>query len=62
MQGVVAVSNKNQLEQIKSHAMEVKDIREKLKYWDYENVLQVHESLQFVNESINELGLVPESF
>lgn len=42
--------------------MEVKDIRDKLKYWDYENVLQVHESLQFVNESINELGLVPESF
>jgi hypothetical protein len=42
--------------------MEVKDIRDKLKYWDYENVLQVHESFQFVNESINELGLVPESF
>lgn len=62
VQGVVAVSNKKQLERIKSHAMEVKDMRDKLKYWDYENVLQVHESLQFVNESINELGLVPESF
>lgn len=38
------------------------DIRDKLKYWDYEKVLQVNESLQFVNESINELGLVPKSF
>ena len=61
VQGVVAVSDKKQLERIKSHAMEVKDVRDKLKYWDYENVLQVHEALQFVNESINELGLVPDS-
>ena len=62
VQGVVAVSDKEQLERIKKHAQDVKDLRDKLKYWDYEEILQVHESLEFVNESINNLGLVPQGF
>ena len=36
-------------------------IREKLKYWDYTEVLRVHEALESVNESINSLGLVTQS-
>ena len=36
-------------------------LREKLKYWDYKTVLQVHEKLEAVNEAIISLGLVPES-
>ena len=32
-----------------------------IKYWDYNEVLDVHEALQKANESINKLGLVPVS-
>lgn len=62
VQGVVAVSDAPQIDKIKKHVMAVKDLAGKLKYWDYEDVLQVHESLQHVNESINSLGLVPDAF
>lgn len=62
VQGVVAVSDMNQIEKIKSHSTEVKNLFEKLKYWDYEQVLKVHENLEFVNGSINNLGLVPDGF
>ena len=62
VQGVVAVSDKKQLEKIQKHAFDVKDLKDKLKYWDYEEILKVHESLEFVNESINNLELVPPGF
>lgn len=62
VQGVVAVSDENQLQKIKKHVSNVPNLNEKLRYWDYENVLQVYESLSLVNESINKLNLVPEGF
>lgn len=62
VQGVVAVSDREQMEKIKNHALDVKELKDKLKYWDYEEVLKVHESLEFVNASINNLGLVPQGF
>lgn len=62
VQGVVAVSDKDQIELIKKHAQDVKDLRDKLKYWDYEEVLKVHEGLEYVNMSINNLELVPQGF
>lgn len=62
VQGVVAVSDSRQLERIKSHARDVSGLREKLKFWDYEEILRVHEGLEFVNASINNLGLVPQGF
>jgi len=62
VQGVVAVSDSKQLEKIKSHARDVSGLRDKLKYWDYEEILRVHEGLEFVNASINNLGLVPQGF
>lgn len=62
VQGVVAISDKKQLEIIKKHAYDVKDLKDKLKYWDYESVLKTHERLALVNAEINELGLVPEGF
>lgn len=61
VQGVVAVSDKVQIEKIKKHSAAVPGL-ENLKYWDYEEVLEVHESLEFVNTSINKLKLVPDSF
>lgn len=62
VQGIVAVSDKDQLEKIKKQAASVAALREKLKYWDYEEVLRVHDALELVNDSINSLKLVPESF
>lgn len=62
VQGVVAVSDQDQLHRIKKHANDVKELRDKLKYWDYEEILRIHESLEFVNRSINTLGLVPQGF
>ncbi|MBI4465235.1 MAG: hypothetical protein HY647_11070, partial [Acidobacteria bacterium] len=62
VQGVVAVSDKEQIEKIKTQAQDVKELRDKLKYWDYETILKVHEGLEFVNDCINKLKLVPEGF
>lgn len=62
VQGVVAVSDTVQIEKIRKHAAGVAQLRDKLKYWDYKEVLQVHEALESVNESINSLGLVPQGF
>jgi hypothetical protein len=62
VQGVVAVSDAKQLDKIQSHAESVQGLKDKLKYWDYQEVLQVHERLASVNESINSLGLVPHGF
>ncbi len=62
VQGVVAVSDKTQIEKIKKQAEDVKDLKDKLKCWDYEEVLKVHEYLAYVNETINNLELVPKSF
>lgn len=62
VQGVVAVSDKDQINKIKKHVDFVKDLKDKLRFWDYEEILRVHESLEFVNASINNLGLVPQGF
>lgn len=62
VQGVVAVSDAAQIEKIKKHADGVAVLRDKLRYWDYTDVLSTHEALQSVNESINALGLVPQGF
>ena len=62
VQGVVAVSDRVQCETIKRLASDVSPLKDKLKYWDYEEVLKVHESLEFVNSNINRLRLVPDGF
>jgi hypothetical protein len=62
VQGVVAVSDKKQLEHIKREAIGVGNLNKKLKYWDCEEVLEVHAHLATVFEKINSLKLVPESF
>lgn len=59
VQGVVAVTDKKQIEKIKKEIASIKGINGEIKFWDYTEVLRVHESLQYVNESINNLGLVP---
>lgn len=62
VQGVVAVSDAAQIEQIRKEASGLGGLREKLKFWNYEDVLKVHAALASVNASINALGLVPQGF
>lgn len=59
VQGIVAVSDAEQLEKIKKEASSLKAIRDELKFWDYNDVLKVFDSLSNAYESINALGLVP---
>jgi hypothetical protein len=62
VQGVVAVSDANQLEKIKLEVATVPGLKDKLKCWDYTEVLKVHDALESVYEAINSLGLVPQGF
>ena len=62
VQGVVAVSDHEQIGRIRRHAGPVKPLNDKLRCWDYIEVLDIHEALQGVNEAINRLHLVPEGF
>lgn len=59
VQGIVAVTDQKQIEKIKREISSL-TIKDEVRFWDYEEVLRIHESLQFVNESINNLGLVPK--
>lgn len=61
VQGIVAVSDADQLEKIRKEVDSLDDIKKDIKYWDYTDVIEVHEALQKANESINKLGLVPMS-
>lgn len=58
VQGIVAVTDQKQIEKIKKEIATL-PIHGEVKFWDYTEVLKIHESLQYVNESINNLGLVP---
>lgn len=62
VQGVVAVSDAKQLEKIKLETAGVAGLKDKVRYWDYQQVLEVHEALESVNDAINALGLVPQGF
>lgn len=61
VQGIVAVSDTEQLEKIRKEVEALPNVNTDIKYWDYTEVLEVHEALQKANESINKLGLVPVS-
>ena len=50
---------KEKIEKIKKEASSLKAIRDELKFWDYNDVLKVFDSLSNAYESINSLGLVP---
>ena len=62
VQGVVAVSDDHQLQRIKNEVANVPGLKDRLKYWNYIKVLEVHEALASVYEAINSLGLVPQGF
>jgi hypothetical protein len=61
VQGIVAVTDQEQIAKIQKEIAAL-PIKDEVKFWDYTDVLQVHESLQFANESINKLGLIPSGY
>lgn len=58
VQGIIAVTDQKQIEKIKKEVATL-PIDGEIKFWDYMEVIKVHESFQYVNESINKLALVP---
>lgn len=62
VQGLVAVSDTKQIERIQREVLHLPLLKDKLKYWDYKEVLEVHEQLAFSYSAINKLGLVPQGF
>lgn len=60
VQGVVAVSDTDQLEKIRKHAKELEGLREKLIFWNYEDVFTVYDNFEIGFDLINGLKLVPE--
>ena len=62
VQGIVAVSDIDQIEKMKKEVSGLPDLKEKIHFWDYIEVIKVHESLEYVNQTINNLGLVPKEF
>lgn len=55
------MSDAEQIEKIRKEVEALSDVNKDIKYWDYTDVLEVHEALLKANESINKLGLVPAS-
>jgi hypothetical protein len=62
VQGVVAVSDLDQIETMKQESASVPGLHGKLKFWNYAEVLRVHANLEYVRECISTLGLVPQGF
>jgi len=62
VQAIVAVSDEKQIETIKKESTEIHSIENKLKTWNYLEVIEMHDCLERSNEIINNLGLVPDSF
>lgn len=62
VQGLVAVSDLIQIEKIRREVSQIHPLSLKLKYWDYTEVLQVHQQLAYSYSAINQLGLVPQGF
>ncbi|MGD0258764.1 MAG: hypothetical protein ABSD29_02960 [Verrucomicrobiota bacterium] len=62
VQRLVAVSDPPQLAKIQAEAAAVPQLKDKLTYWNYAEVLAVHTALESVTDAINSLGLVPQGF
>ncbi len=61
-QGVTERTNKEVIEKFGEILSNRNLTIDKLKYWDYEEISRVHESLEYVNSIINNLSLVPQGF
>ncbi|MCX5778739.1 MAG: hypothetical protein NTU66_05960 [Elusimicrobia bacterium] len=62
VQRIVAVTDLEQIEKIKKHISSLADFKNKIRFWDYKEVLLIYDNLETVNANINKLNLVPEGF
>ena len=63
VQGIIAVSDAEQLEKIRKESEAIfKDSTIKIQLWNQDDVLDVHEKLQSVNESVNKILHIDDSF
>ena len=58
VQGLVAVSDSRGIEKIKDEVEGLRLIKDKIKFWDYQEVLKVHEQLSKATAIINDLQLI----
>jgi hypothetical protein len=54
--------SQNSIEISAAAAAGVAGLKDKVNYWDYQQVLEVHEALEFISDAINALDLVPQGF
>lgn len=62
VQAIVAVSDEKKIERINKESKSIQAFESKLKTQDYKEVLEIHNCLERINEIINNLGLVSDSF
>lgn len=60
VQGIVAVTDEEQIEKIKKEIAALPQIRDEVKFWNYKDVIATHTSLTNAMKSINRLELVPD--
>ena len=60
VQTIVAVSDVKQLEKIRQEAC-IPEMEKHLKYWNIDDVIEVHDCLSKTYTMINQLELVPKS-
>ena len=62
VQGIIAVSDSNQLEKIRKESEDVfKNENKKIQLWDQDDVIDVYNKLQSVNESVNSILKIDDS-
>ena len=57
-----ALTGQKRIAKIKKEATGLPGLAGKLRFWNYEEVMKVHDALAEVNAAINTLGLVPQGF
>jgi hypothetical protein len=62
VQGIIAVSNQQEIERMQKHVKGLPGLEERLKFWDYSDVIKTYEALQTAHEIISALELVPNPF
>ena len=62
VQGIIAVSDSDQLEKIRKESEDVfKNENKKIQLWDQDDVMDVYNKLQSVNESVNSILKIDDS-
>lgn len=62
VQGIIAISDDKQLDKIRNQSEDIfKGSNVKIQYWNQDDVIDIHEKLQIVNQSINKILHIEDS-